>query len=400
MLFVMTVLAQSTLPQALLEQLGGAGVLEPEAMEALALARGMPVAVACSGGPDSVAVALLALALHEGPITLLHFNHNLRGAQSDADEAFVRELAQSMGCDFRSARWQNPSKQNEVAARDARLEFLHRWEHSIILFGQHADDAAETLLMRLARGSSLTGLTAPHPVVGYGAHRHLRPLLKLRKAAIVSALQKLGIAYRLDQSNETADYLRNRIRNELLPLWQSFEPTRDVVEGILASRGQLRSLEDPQSFAAADELGGDARANWKSVSLPVGTTVFLPGGMAVSARRVEAPSIEDLRKASDCTGRVWVSLTDSLELSRWEAGQRYTPLGAPGSRKIKSILNEAAGSSLSPAKRASLPLVCFGDTPIWLPYARITSAAALSNKEKFAVELRFWPDLSMVISDA
>jgi len=385
--------------RAVLAELGGTGVLETQVLHRLESAKGMPVAVACSGGPDSVALAFVLVGLHDGPVTLLHFNHGLRAEASDGDEHFVRELATRLGCDFRSARWENPSKQNEVAAREARLAFLHRWEHSLIFFGQHADDAAETLLMRLARGSSIEGLSAPHPVVEYGQHLHLRPLLKLRKATIVAALERLGIAYRTDASNATGDYLRNRIRNELLPLWQSLEPQRDVVGGILASRDKLRTLDRAEQTEGGAVEADAVTSQWSSVGLPMGTTVFLPGGLSVSAQRVSMPTLAFVRQHSNPARRVWVSDSQHLCLRRWEAGQRYTPWGAPGSRKIKNILNENA-NELAPQMRAALPLVCAHNQPLWLPFARISSTAQVDFQEKFAIELRFERKPSTVDNDA
>ncbi len=399
---------------SLVEALGGAAALEPNALAALEANPPLPVAIACSGGPDSVAAAIIVRELFPTrPLTLLHFNHRLRGRDSDKDAEFVRALAQKLNADFRLGIWENPDKKNEVAARDARMNFLRQWEHEIIIFGHHADDAAETFLMRLARGASLEGLCAPHAVNRVHGHTHLRPLLTLRKTQILDALKAARIPFRTDRTNAHCDYLRNRIRNKLLPLWQKLE-TRDIVAGILASQGQLRELrrvlgplqtrsvcESPAEEASTDN---DVFFECSSAGLPAperaqaapphslipGTTLFLPSGASLSAKRVPAPAPEFLKSHSDPLRLVWVA-DAPLFVRGWAQGERYTPLGAPGSRKMKELLNENC-AAFRPNVRANWPLICDADGhPLWLPGCRITANAAVAASATHAIELKFFP---------
>jgi tRNA(Ile)-lysidine synthetase-like protein len=386
--------ASPTLPK-LLSKLGGPSRLEQTALAELARWEGTPVGVACSGGPDSVLAACLVRTLHGGPITLLHFNHHLRGEAADADEAFVRELAAKLGCDFRVGHWQDASADaTETAAREARLSWLHGWEYPLLVFGHHADDVAETFLMRLARGAGPEGLFAPHAVNKVGSHIHIRPLLPLRKAEIIALLNAEGVPSCTDATNAGDDYLRNRIRNQLLPLWQSFE-SRDVVAGILASRESLRELYEPAtapSEAPETLSASDNPASYASTSLAAGSTLLLPNGMSLSAELVSAPALNALKADSRPAERVWVRPCASLIVRPWARGERYTPLGAPGGRKIKELLNASdEASALGPAERALWPVVCDGVSgePLWVPALRPTATAAVPADASQALELRF-----------
>jgi tRNA(Ile)-lysidine synthase len=193
-----------------------------------------PVIVAVSGGPDSVAL-LRALAIcHTGPLVIAHLNHQLRGADSDADETFVRELHESLRTVRRDsldlccaqidvgARACAEHDNLENMARQIRYDWLTgiardrqaRW----VATGHTADDQAETVLHRLLRGTGIKGLA------GIPACRELapdievvRPMLRVRRADVLSYLRSENQGYREDRSNLDVALTRNRIRHELLP---------------------------------------------------------------------------------------------------------------------------------------------------------------------------------------
>ncbi len=383
--------------------------LEPSAVATLSRVQ-TPVAVACSGGADSIAAALIAQAICPTPITLFHFNHQLRGKESDADAKFVENFAKEIGVNFRLGKWEEPDAQNEIAARDARMAFLHSWEHETIVFGHHADDAAETLLLRLARGAAIDGLCAPHPVNRMRKHVHVRPLLNLRKNEILEALHACNISYRIDASNFEGDYLRNRIRNELLPLWQKIE-TRDVVEGILMSQRHLRAAHiasgDPEAWLAPSPSAPNAQpANSSEASaaqsagappaqLPLNATLHFPGGFSLTAQTIFAPKPADLKTNSDPLRRVFIDANSTpLFVRTWQPGDRYEPLNSPGSRKVKEILNENC-SAFSLAVRSQWPLIVDSrGNALWLPGARIAADAAIPPNATHAIELNFSPPAS------
>lgn len=210
-------------------------------------APGAGVVVAVSGGPDSV--ALLRVAAHwsrqaGAPLVAAHLNHGLRPGAADHDEAFCADLCARLGVEFacgaadpRAAareRGQGP----EEAARHVRRRFLldvlaaRPWP-GCVATGHHRDDQAETVLMRLLRGTGPEGLRGILPVAGPFIH----PLLDWDRAAIVAFLERLGQPWRLDATNLDGDNLRARLRREVVPL------LRDVFgEGCLDGPARLAGL--------------------------------------------------------------------------------------------------------------------------------------------------------------
>ncbi|MFZ9747304.1 MAG: tRNA lysidine(34) synthetase TilS, partial [Opitutaceae bacterium] len=214
--------------------------LEPAVV---AWARGRPRdetwGVGFSGGADSLAL-LLVLRAHwperRRQLLALHFNHGLRGAAARADADACRRWCRALGIRFRSERWTPPGGGvSEAAARGARLAFFARHARTVWL-GQQADDVAEGMLMRLARGSGTAGLAAPRPVQTFRDGRcYLRPLLGLRSAEVRRLLRNAGLSWREDASNATGRYFRNRVRQQVLPRWEK-AAGRDAVAGATLSR--------------------------------------------------------------------------------------------------------------------------------------------------------------------
>lgn len=202
--------------------------------------------VAFSGGADSLALLLL-LWTHwpkrRKGILALHFNHRLRGRAARADADFCRRVCAGLGVSFVTAAWAaSRADASEAEAREARHAFL-KSKARVLWFGHQQDDVAETMLMRLARGSGAGGLAAPRPVQTFSGGRvHLRPLLGLRHAEIVSALREAGIPWREDASNASDRYLRNRVRRDVVPKWQQ-AAGRDAVAGAARSRELLEEDE-------------------------------------------------------------------------------------------------------------------------------------------------------------
>ncbi len=214
-------------------------------------------AVAFSGGADSLAVLLL-LWVHwperRRALRAVHFDHRLRGAESRGDAAFCRRVCAQLGVKLMEERWaEAPREASEGEARAARMTFFAR-RGRVLWLGHHQDDVAETLLMRLARGSGAGGLAAPRPVQQLPGRRvHLRPLLPLKKAEIVAALRAAGAIWREDSSNQRGVFFRNRIRRDVLPAWAE-AAQRDAVAGAARSR-QLLEEDDAALEAWLDQLG-------------------------------------------------------------------------------------------------------------------------------------------------
>jgi len=185
------------------------------------------VLIGVSGGPDSVALVkvLIALAPKLGlSLGIAHLDHGLRGPAGARDAAFVTAMARQLDlpchqlCKDVRAYGQRCGLSIEEAGRRCRYAFFEEKADSEgyhkIALGHHADDNAELVLMNLFRGSGPQGLTGIPPV---RSARIVRPLITVRRTAILEYLQTTGTAYMEDQSNHDLAFLRNRIRHQLLP---------------------------------------------------------------------------------------------------------------------------------------------------------------------------------------
>ncbi len=183
--------------------------------------------VAISGGADSVFLlrALHTLAGHFGlALAAAHLDHSLRGAESRVDADFVRQLCAGLSIPLHletmpEGSLQRPGESPEAAAREARYEFLERARVKAgarrIVLAHHADDQAETLLLRFLAGSGLQGLSGMRELSEDG--RLLRPLLSISRAGIRAELERSGWPFREDGSNADTARPRNYLRHEILP---------------------------------------------------------------------------------------------------------------------------------------------------------------------------------------
>ena len=188
------------------------------------LSPGDKVIAAVSGGADSVAM-LFALYLLRDELGIIleaaHFNHHLRGAESDRDEAFVTDFCgrYCIPLHLGSGRIVSGKKGLEAAARDARYAFLRSLPGKVAT-AHTADDNAETVLMRLIRGTGLKGLGAIAPVSG----NVIRPMLTVTRDDVEAFLEEYALPHVEDSSNAEDDFLRNRIRHGILPLMRAENP--------------------------------------------------------------------------------------------------------------------------------------------------------------------------------
>ncbi len=212
-------------------------------MDLTHLRPGMRIAVGLSGGADSVAL-LCALAARSSELGLVvhaaHLHHGLRGVEADGDLAFCRELAAKLGVEFHEARVDvaaesraNPlagksAESIEEAARRLRYswfrELLSKAPLDAVATAHTLDDQAETVLAKFLRGAWTEGLGGISPVVEFPEGRFVRPLLGTSRAKIESYLKAIGQSWREDSTNRDPAYTRNRIRHELLPLLDGWNP--------------------------------------------------------------------------------------------------------------------------------------------------------------------------------
>jgi tRNA(Ile)-lysidine synthase len=226
---------------------------------------GGAILLALSGGPDSVALlhALRDLAPRFGyRLAAAHLNHRLRGAESDRDEAFVRELCSTLRVELvvEQANGLDSAAPNlEERARELRYAFLAtaaaRLGASHIATAHHADDQAETVMLRLLRGAGAAGLGAMAEAVTLASTRVtiLRPMLHVWRHEILRYLDSIGARCVSDSSNADQGFVRNRVRIELLPtLERDFAPgLRRRLAGLAK---EMRELDDYVTRAARIEL--------------------------------------------------------------------------------------------------------------------------------------------------
>jgi tRNA(Ile)-lysidine synthase len=256
--------------------------------------RGHLVLAAVSGGPDSMALldVLARLRAHVGHTLIAHgVDHGLRAEASkelDVAEDFARALDAPFG---RTRVTVAPGGNLQARARDARLAALRvaagRAGASCIATAHHADDRAETVLLRLLRGAGPPGLAVLPPKDG----DLVRPFLRARRTDVLAHLERHTIPYSIDPSNDDPRFLRTRVRRELLPLLIDLSP--GIVAHLCALADQL-AAERPSAIrlpratqAALLDLARDRSATAR---------VALPGGLVVVADRAHAKKDPKMRK--------------------------------------------------------------------------------------------------------
>ena len=227
--------------------------------------RDVGIVIGCSGGADSVALLRLMadIRVHgdsvpRGFLIAAHFNHRLRGQESDDDQQFVDDLANELGVAFHSARTTS-EETSEAALRTERMKFLIETAKTTgaryVAVAHSADDNAETVLHHLLRG------TGPAGLAGIGNTRPIdrdlvlmRPLLNASRQHIREALRSISQTWREDSSNSEVHYQRNWIRQQLLPLIETRYPHAvDAINRAIDGQREWRSFVDRRAKEWLDE---------------------------------------------------------------------------------------------------------------------------------------------------
>jgi tRNA(Ile)-lysidine synthase len=343
------------------------------------LKRGQTVLVAVSGGLDSMALLHLLHTLsarHRWKLAVAHFNHQLRGRSSDADERLVHKTATAMGLPVAVARadvrrFAEKSKLSvEMAARKLRHDFFARvaMERKIrvVALAHHADDQVELFFLRVLRGAGGEGLAgmkwrSPSPVDS--KIMLVRPLLDATKAELRGFVRESKIRFRDDATNATLDLPRNRVRNELLPLLRRYQPAlaktvlrlmeivgaeSDLVGGIARqwleigcrSRGDEAQIKSGRRKAKSGKTETPHVVSYSFASLPVAVQRRV---LQLQLSEIGVPAvfelIESLRQSTD----VQVNLGPQLSILRDATGMVSLRLAPPSGFSTNETVINLAG---------------------------------------------------------
>ena len=249
------------------------------------------VICAVSGGADSMAL-LWAMWSLKGKLKIqveaAHFNHHLRGEESQRDEDFVTSFCRTHGifCHVGGAEVKPGEKGLEAAARTARYAFLESLPGKIAT-AHTADDNAETLLMHLIRGTGLKGLGGIAPV----RQTVIRPMLPVTRQEVLAFLETEGISYVTDSSNDTDAFLRNRIRHHVMPLLKEENPS--LAENLSATALRLR--QDEAALDTVAEATTDVEA-LRNLPIAVQTRALSKLLVEFGVKEPEAEHVELLRR--------------------------------------------------------------------------------------------------------
>ena len=268
------------------------------------LRAGSSVVAGVSGGADSVALlhTLWSLAPAMGlRLYAAHLNHGIRGAAADADEEFVRGLCEFYGVPLYRGHADVPSLAHsrgqtlEQAGRDARYGFLEEARRyfgaDVIAVAHHMDDQAETLLLHLARGTGLRGLTGMRPKRG----RVIRPLLALRRSEIEAYLLQEGLAFCTDETNLLREGTRNRLRLDVLPYLAEY--VNPAIVPSLSATAEL--LAQDEAYLCKEAAAALAKARRGEHAYDRAALLALPPALQSRAVRMalaEAGAAQDIAR--------------------------------------------------------------------------------------------------------
>lgn len=374
-----------------------------------------------SGGADSVALVLVLKALGYR-VVALHCNFQLRGAESERDEQFVREFCSAQNIELHTTRFDTLKEAKEhgesieMAARRLRYDWFESSLSNVngeahICVAHHADDNVETMLLNLIRGAGLHGLTGMDFCNDRGV---IRPLLGMTRAEIEEYLAAMGQHYIIDSTNTDTHYRRNKIRHELLPLLRTINPSidRTLTETMTHLREaenallncdntrnvyhqtqtllqlgfsptqieQMRNAENGTYTTAGTMMLTKHRGEllWDTIPTPVAPT-------PVEARRLPREAVDDLRNPHVAVIDVR-SVQGNLYIRSIREGDRFQPYGMKGTKLVSDYLTDRHRSRL---EKLSALVLCDDAGILWLVGERIAARAAVTSTttEVFVVSL-------------
>jgi tRNA(Ile)-lysidine synthase len=402
------------------------------------------IILALSGGIDSMVLADMLLK-SKTDFVLAHCNFHLRGEESDGDEQFVREFAERNGLTLYVKQFDTMAYAKEhgvsieMAARDLRYAWFEELRQQLgydkIAVAHHADDQLETFFINLLRGAGIRGLKGMRPVNG----NIIRPLLDKSREEIHQYAIENGIKWREDHTNAETQFLRNKIRHELLPVIDSIskEGRASILKSInhLASENELyRELVDEKLFQIVKQDGEVQKTShlspptsqllfewlrdygfnsdqvhfiYEAMNGQPGTSFFSPTHKVTIERdgveltpicqhdntQVELvyeqhPNDDNfvIDKSPEVAQLDYDKLTFPLKLRIWQSGDRFYPIGMKGSRLLSDFMKDLKLTTRQ--KEECQVLTTAKDEIVWVVGRRVDERFKVTDKTKTILKIQ------------
>ena len=359
------------------------------------------VVVGVSGGADSVVLAH-ALKKLGYEIIIAHLNHNLRGAQSDADEKFVKDLAKKWGVLYVVKNGFIPKEGNlENNARKVRYAFMEdvrkKYKADCVAIAHHLDDQVETILMHMVRGSGLRGQVG----IKYEKDKLIRPMLDVKRSEVLAYAKENGLDYRTDKSNNDLSYNRNFWRHLVIPYLKNKMPDlygkiRNINEKASTRlKNVSRKAEDwmkkyfvndgfkrAQFNRLAEHIGVEILIQILGAKDLYGTSLkrlinFIKFGQSgkkvkvkdkiffiehdeILVRDSSFPAPKLPKSKITVNGIKWGEITikskygHPLYVRQWQEGDKFQPKGMKGTKTVQNFLMD---KKIPKSKRSQIPII-------------------------------------------